>query len=1202
MALPSGIIVGWPSTAASIPSGFSRVTAMDGRIPKGAAAYGGTGGSANHDHTTSGHTHTAGHSHSNVTSGACSGSTNVQSGATVMPTNAHTHTVSFATDSTASASDSGNTDLANNYPARYSVIWIQSNGTADLPSGAVAWLQGTSVPAGFDLMDGTGDQDMNNRFFIGAAGGADGGTASAADLHNHTYTHSHSGASHSHTLSTGSASASTVRNAAVGTPVANGAHVHNTSGSSDANSSNSLSSQAPTAANTASEIVPAHTFLYHVRATATGAVPANIIAIWSGAAGSIPGGWNACDGTSGTPNLNGSSNPYIRGTTSGAAAGTTGSSAASHDHGSISHSGHSVDAHTHDTAGTLGNGSGSQQSPASTNAIATQAHTHTVPTSGAVASPSVGSGAPTTGTTAPEAPFAEVIFIMAAAVDKASSENAAINVTEGDTVASVQLIDSTENAAINATEADSIAASLADSENAAINVTEIDTVGIPANSSENAALNVTETDVVQVYGDFPPRRIRVETYDASDTLIAEGPVVEALECRYRYLLDEIGAYEFTCPATVRNSQALAEGGIVRIFREGEGLCFIGVIDKVQIRIANEQPVLVVSGSSIARQLVWLNTKFARAFEGTSLASTASTLLTGTGWAAGTLGTPTNNAFTRRFDSVPIWPSLVSVATAATFHVRENPWDKQVDIDALGTDSGIVFQNVSGNSPELEANTDLFPIKTVQVLRDAMDVWNSIEPVGAGEGINRLTLKMSTRTTPYTIQNEAQPDGQLRYFIEDSASVTAYGKRELALLFKDVQPLSLSPAGFQAAADTLYDVATTWLQRHKDSLRSYQVGISGFRHINLDGSRRLMPGDKVTAVYHGVATDDQGDYVWLNLNQSLWVMAMERAMKVDGSDDWKFTVSTADRFEQDDSLALRDALNNIRTIAVAPRPFTYREVHGPFRNSVDASFPIQLLVNYDSNVYLVHQAKLTFTIRGLRSNASGAASGGGTTSSAGSSHSHSVSGGTSADGGGSHSHSVSGQGAQAHGAGDNVSISSFAFVSSVTSAGPSTASTGLQSAQPPSDHDHSMQSHTHSVTAPAFNGTVSSATHTHSVTGATSGSADITHSHSFSGSTSGAEASHTHTVSAHTHAVSFGITQQSAPGAMAVTVTINGVDRTAALGGPWNASQTLDITTYLIDANGQPLRQDNVIQLGASQLGDLEITVRSMVTATSLVPV
>lgn len=78
-------------------------------------------------------------------------------------------------------------------------------------------------------------------------------------------------------------------------------------------------------------------------------------------------------------------------------------------------------------------------------------------------------------------------------------------------------------------------------------------------------------------------------------------------------------------------------------------------------------------------------------------------------------------------------------------------------------------------------------------------------------------------------------------------------------------------------------------------------------------------------------------------------------------------------------------------------------------------------------------------------------------------------------------------------------------------------------------------------------------------------------------------SHTHDISSHTHNINYGIYTSTLP--TNIIVKINGVDRTSALGGPFNSDQSnLDIAQYLT------VGQWNTIELGSGQLGRIDSTV------------
>ncbi len=733
-------------------------------------------------------------------------------------------------------------------------------------------------------------------------------------------------------------------------------------------------------------------------------------------------------------------------------------------------------------------------------------------------------------------------------------------------------------------------------------------------------------------------RIRIEVYTPAGALAGAGPILTALTFDYSQELDRIGAFHCAIPATDPRADLMDQGNELRFYREGEGLVFRGIIDRAETNVANDgQITLAVQGSSVARQLVWTPI-IGRSFSGATLASAMTTLLSGTGWSAGTLDVPATTLL-QRIEVASVWASVEDAAKRFTLHLREDVLNKELDVSAFGTSSGITLQNLEAISVNQRDNPALVPVAGLKVLEESGDLWNSIVPIGAGEGVNKLTLQRATRASPYTVQNAAGGDGVSFYYIEDATSVTAYGRRRKALSVKGIQPIANTLAGHVAAANALYDVASTELLRSKDPQTAYSVSVVGMKHLDSAGAPRFQVGDKFRLVYRGIVEDTDGTArAWRSVDANLWLMGYKRSFHEDGSDTWDLKVSTVDRQELDGDAQVAGAIEELHSLQVSLRPFTYREIHGPSRRSVDATHTVTFLVDYDANVTYLHSAKLSVTVAAVRTNATGAASGGGSTSSAGSAHSHSVSGATSAAGS-SHSHSLSGvttdatglttpiwqpttsytdtdsgrssgaAGTGATGGGTGGGGTSHGHASSAASW--SVDATALTNSNNVDAHTHTGPSHTHTLGTHSHLLQLSGGSfvylptdaHTHGYTAQTTAS-EASHTHSVSGQTAAAESAHTHTVSAHTHAITYGIYEGSGPTASAnVTVTINGVDRTVALGGSWDATFTdIDITAYLIDSDGLPLQQRNTVVFGAGELLDLEIVVRSIVTASALVPV
>jgi hypothetical protein len=91
---------------------------------------------------------------------------------------------------------------------------------------------------------------------------------------------------------------------------------------------------------------------------------------------------------------------------------------------------------------------------------------------------------------------------------------------------------------------------------------------------------------------------------------------------------------------------------------------------------------------------------------------------------------------------------------------------------------------------------------------------------------------------------------------------------------------------------------------------------------------------------------------------------------------------------------------------------------------------------------------------------------------------------------------------------------------------------------------------------------------------------------------------------HTHTMTYGIFADTVYPA-GINVSINGIDRTVALGGPWGTTGAttgdieVDITTYLVNASGG-LRQNHTIEFSCtSGRGEIEAEVASLLTIQAI---
>jgi hypothetical protein len=639
-------------------------------------------------------------------------------------------------------------------------------------------------------------------------------------------------------------------------------------------------------------------------------------------------------------------------------------------------------------------------------------------------------------------------------------------------------------------------------------------------------------------------------------------------------------------------------------------------------IEGDEWVTEVTGSSIARQLVRLNTLLGRTYQGATLSGFVTDILASTGWAAGTLDTPTTNILAR-FDGYAKWNALLKGAEQFGIHARENNTVKTVDVGAFGQQTSLVFTNVEQASPLLRQNPNLVTLRSLEILDESEEVWNKIIPIGGGEGVNQLTLQYATRTSPFTIQSATGPDGRPYYFISDASSVSTYGLSEKPVIVKEAVPLANSLAGFQMAANALYDISANFLNKHKQPLSTYSAEAEGLMHF-IAGVPTFKLGEKVRLQYRGVVADSAGTRrAWKTVDQNVYIMGFEREFDEDGGDKWQFEIANVDRHTEDFVSKMAQTFESMHAINVSLKNYTFQAPYMLQRESIEAGNGATLYAKLDSNISLLHLAKLTVTVRPVRSNAKTGGAGGAHTSSGGSSHSHQISGGTSG-GGSSHSHSVSGQttfGAVSEPVGSHQVWSNVLSGASGGSTGAGTLHNHSSATTDGADgtigihahpvsggsgsegaHTHPAGAHTHPAGAAVV---VPSTQHGHSISGTTA-TAESSHSHGISGGTSQSESTHTHTISDHTHPLVYGIFQASAPSNPAINIAINGVDRTAALGGPFNtvnSEYTLDVTQYLQSgATEQPVRATNTITFTTSVLCDIEAILRLDLTRSALIPV
>jgi hypothetical protein len=287
----SGVIVGWPSTNASIPSGWSEETGLSSKYVRGAAAGADADltsvfGGATHSHTSPNH-QPLGVAH-NHTFSAGSSSGTVAAMSTInddtMSAHFHSHAATTGANTTSSALNLAITVNATSNDLAYKeVIWIKSDGSpTGIPSGAYAMFADDSLPPLWSRV-------MGNYYPKGAAGSGDGGATGGSNTHTHTSpAHTHLNQVHRHTGNVSSNNTESVTfdsGSAVSASLYPHTHTGNTSLTTITNQS------VTTTLSTDSHEPPFKKLNIISNGNASADMPDKIIAVWGGTHAGVPSNW-----------------------------------------------------------------------------------------------------------------------------------------------------------------------------------------------------------------------------------------------------------------------------------------------------------------------------------------------------------------------------------------------------------------------------------------------------------------------------------------------------------------------------------------------------------------------------------------------------------------------------------------------------------------------------------------------------------------------------------------------------------------------------------------------------------------------------------------------------------------------------------------------------------------------------------------------
>lgn len=152
---------------------------------------------------------------------------------------------------------------------------------------------------------------------------------------------------------------------------------------------------------------------------------------------------------------------------------------------------------------------------------------------------------------------------------------------------------------------------------------------------------------------------------------------------------------------------------------------------------------------------------------------------------------------------------------------------------------------------------------------------------------------------------------ITYYIEDSASIAAYGLSEDSMIESASKLVGATDAQLVAAANTLYDLASTRLARLKDPVIFYECDTPWLPH------RDWLPGDLLTLDFRNPLKNEDGERVTsLDIDEALIAMRRAQTFGEDNVRHWDLTLASDYRQPPEETDLMRRAIERIAALESA----------------------------------------------------------------------------------------------------------------------------------------------------------------------------------------------------------------------------------------------------------------------------------------------
>ncbi len=646
--------------------------------------------------------------------------------------------------------------------------------------------------------------------------------------------------------------------------------------------------------------------------------------------------------------------------------------------------------------------------------------------------------------------------------------------------------------------------------------------------------------------DYHPT-IFIQIENSAGSVYGDGPILTATDWQQKARLNRAGAFSFNMPTSDPRSNLIKSKRIARAFYITGGQIIeigVGIIDQIKIVVSLDGATMMqVSGDDLLRELTYTGVGFLELSDGAGGGSSTALAdimaFSYNGWSLSGAGySSTGTTPYGRYAGESVLNALVKLAVQQGHNFR------------LGSDRQIVWLRAdlpasgkraigSADPVAVEANDDVVLIANLSETETSYGLFTRLYVYGTGNGKVRLTLEKATLTFPgYIIQHDGKD-----WCLVNIAAETTYGRIETSRSFKNIGPVSHSDLDIQNAANALAEAAHQFLVRHSEPQTAYELSVTKLKD-------QLYPGETINVLWREIIDS----YTAVNIDADLIILETSNTIDSQGVRTTDLLVSTIDQWPQSDTDIIAAQLEEARLMDAHPQlSITHSPVTGTER--IDPTHPAEFEIRLKGEVAAVNHVLLWFKTVPLRSDVIGSAGG--------TSHTHT----TIITSGGAHAHTtiITSGGVHVHW----VSISlSGAHIHDIYVTG---------------DPEWTQTTDTGSHTHGSFSSDTPAHTHGSFVSDAPA------HIHGSFVSTED---------TTHTHLPVYGLFEDSNY-PQGISVSINGTNHTAALGGSWAASNEgvtveVDISQYILTNTENKIRFTCTTGMGRIKfLADQMLTIQAI---------